>query len=329
LNWKITHRRLFSPVLNDYHHPNGSSDDGIAMPDSPASPSLDHIRKRTVRANGLDFPILEAGSGPLVLCLHGFPDHARSWVYFLDRLAREGYWAVAPALRGYWPGGAAPDGSYRALATGQDVLALIDALGAAQADLIGHDFGARAAYAAASLEAVRVRKLVGLAVPYGKGLTTAFVADGDQQRRSWYMFFFHTRLAETAVQLNDFAFLDRLWREWSPGYVLPPADRSTLHETFGQPGVLTQTLAYYRQLFTPPSDPEVLALEARASGPIGVPSLYLHGEDDGCMSTQLSESMEVAFTKGFGRIVMPGVGHFLHLEQPDAVLSHILRFLKR
>ena len=122
-----------------------------AMPDSPASPALDHIRqrtgrvleagngpggghirKRTVRANGLDFPILEAGSGPLVLCLHGFPDHARSWVHFLDRLAQGGYWAVAPSLRGYWVGGAAPDGSYRALATGQDVLALIEALGAEQ-----------------------------------------------------------------------------------------------------------------------------------------------------------------------------------------------------
>ncbi|WP_315831579.1 alpha/beta hydrolase [Bradyrhizobium prioriisuperbiae] len=292
------------------------------------SPADGHIRRRTVHANGLDFPILEAGNGPLVLCLHGFPDHARSWISFIDRLAREGYRAVAPALRGYWVGGAAPDGSYRASATGQDVLALIEALGADSADLIGHDLGARAAYAAASLDPVRVRKLVGLAVPYGKGLRTALVADGDQQRRSWYMFFFQTRMAEMAVQHNDFAFLDRLWREWSPGYVLPPADRSALNETFGQPGVLTQALAYYRQLFTPPSEPETQALEVRASGPITVPSLYLHGTDDGCMSTQLSEGMEAMFTNGFDRVVMPGVGHFLHLEQPDAVLSHVLRFLK-
>ena len=291
------------------------------------SQATNRIRERTVRANGLDFPILEAGSGRLVLCLHGFPDHAQSWAHFLDRLAQEGYWAVAPALRGYWAGGAAPDGSYRALATGQDVLALIEALGAEQADLIGHDFGARAAYAAASLDATRIRKLVGLAVPYGKGLPTAFVADGDQQRRSWYMFFFHTRLAEAAVQLNDFAFLDRLWREWSPGYVLPPANRSALNATFGQPGVLTQTLAYYRQLFTPPSDAAAQALEVRASGPIAVPSLYLHGTEDGCMSPQLSEGMEAMFKNGLERVVMPGVGHFLHLEQPDAVLSRVLRFL--
>jgi len=169
---------------------------------------------------------------------------------------------------------------------------------------------------------------VGLAVPYGKGLTTAFVADGDQQRRSWYMFFFQTRLAEMAIQLNDFAFLDRLWREWSPGYVPPASDRSALKEAFGQPGILSQALAYYRQLFTPPSLPAAQALEALASRPIAVPTLYLHGAEDGCMSAQLSEGMEAMFTHGLERVVMPGVGHFLHLEQPDAVLDHILRFLK-
>ncbi|MCK1720737.1 alpha/beta hydrolase [Bradyrhizobium sp. 141] len=287
-----------------------------------------NIRRRTVHANGLDFPILEAGHGPLVLCLHGFPDHAQSWIPFLDRLAQEGYWAVAPALRGYWVGGAAPDGSYRASATGRDVLALIELLGAEQAVLVGHDLGARAAYAAASLDAGRVRKLVGLAVPYGKGPASAFVADGDQQRRSWYMFFFQTRLAEMAVQLNDFAFLDRLWREWSPGYVLPAPARSALNETFAQPGVLAQALAYYRQLFTPPSDASAQALEALASGPIAVPSLYLHGADDGCMSARLSEGMEAAFTRGLERVVMPKAGHFLHLEQPEAVFDHVLRFLR-
>src|SRR6267154_2543595 len=116
-----------------------------------------------------------------------------------------------------------------------------------QVRLIGHEFGARAGYAAASLAPTRVRKLVGLAVPHGPQLGTAFVANGDQQRRSWYMFYFQTRLAEAAVPLNDFAFIDRLWREWSPSYILPAAERAALNEMLGQPGVLSQTLAYYRQ----------------------------------------------------------------------------------
>lgn len=68
----------------------------------------------------------------MVLLLHGFPDHAATWTGLLDRLAQEGYWAVAPAQRGYWPGGAAPDGLYRAFSTGGDALALIEALGASR-----------------------------------------------------------------------------------------------------------------------------------------------------------------------------------------------------
>ncbi|WP_315807204.1 MULTISPECIES: alpha/beta hydrolase [unclassified Bradyrhizobium] len=296
--------------------------------DIPAALPLG-VKQRAVRANGLDFPILEVGAGPLVLCMHGLADHARSWTPVLQQLADAGFWAVAPAMRGYWPEGAAPDGSYRAAATGADVIALIAALGRDQADLIGHDLGARAVCAAASLEPARVRRLVGLAVPYGPQLGAAFVANGDQQRRGWYMFYFQTRLAETAVPIDDYAFIDRLCCEWSPGYSLPPAERVALNAMLGAPGVLSQTLSYYRQLFAPsPEDPAARSLEARASRPIEVPGLYLHGAEDGCMSADLSEGKEAVFTKGLRRIVLPKVGHFLHLEQPEEVGRLILDFLK-
>lgn len=292
-----------------------------------AASTSGRIRSRTVQAGGLEVPILEAGSGPLVLCLHGYPDHAANWAGMLDRLAHDGYWAVAPAQRGYWPDGAAPDGSYRASATGQDVLDLIEALGRDRADVIGHDLGARAAYAAANLDAARVGKLVGMAVPYGPQLRTAWLADGDQQRRSWYMFFFQTALAEPAIALNDFALIDRLWREWSPGFELPDAERAALKETLRAPGVVTETLGYYRQLFSAPADQATQALEERASGAVTVPSLYLHGADDNCMSVKLSDGMDVMFKNGFERIVVPRAGHFLHLERPKTVADHILGFL--
>lgn len=287
------------------------------------------VNRRTVAANGLEFPILEAGDGPLVLCLHGFPDQARSWTPLLRRLAGEGYWAVAPTMRGYWPDGAAPDGQYGGSALGRDVLALIAALGRETASLVGHDIGARAAYSAASLDPNRIDMLVGMAVPYGQQVLTAFVADGDQQRRSWYMFYFQTRLAELGVPFDDFAFIDRLWREWSPSYVLPDGERALLKESLAKPGVLTQAFGFYRQLFGPPSeDPAIQALEARANGPINVPSLYLHGAEDGCMAAYLSEGMDALFPKGLERVVLPGVGHFLHLEQPDEVGARVLRFLR-
>src|SRR5206468_1223887 len=139
-------------------------------------------------------------------------------------------------------------------------------------------------------------------------LLPALVTDGDQQRRRWYMCFFQTALAEAAIELDDFAFIDRLWREWSPGYELPDAERAALKETLRAPGVLTEILGYYRQLFTPPADEAAQSLLARALGALTVPSLYLHGADDNCMSVESSDAMDDLFTNGLERIVIPGAG---------------------
>src|SRR5512136_420172 len=102
------------------------------------------FRRGTVRANGVRFATLEAGDGPLVLCLHGFPDHARSFRHQLPVLAAAGYRAVAPFMRGYAPTESPPEGSYHTAALAEDVLALIDALGYSQAYVFGHDWGALA-----------------------------------------------------------------------------------------------------------------------------------------------------------------------------------------
>ena len=110
-----------------------------------------------IRANGVHFAYLDAGQGPLVLCLHGFPDTAWSFVPLLERLAAAGYRAVAPFMRGYPPSGPAPDGDYRVITLGRDALALIEVLGAQRAVLVGHDWGAAATYIAAALAPERVR----------------------------------------------------------------------------------------------------------------------------------------------------------------------------
>lgn len=285
------------------------------------------LQQRTVRANGLDFPILEAGEGPLVICLHGFPDHALSWTRLVEQLSQAGYRAVAPAMRGYWPGGRAPDGSYQSWATGGDAVALIDALGAEKATVIGHDWGASAAYAAANLAPDRIDKLITMAVPYGPQLGTAMMLDGDQQRRSWYMFFFQTPIATMAASANDFALIDRLWAEWSPGYTLPDQDRAALKAMFAQPGVLEETLGYYRQLFGV-SKPEWGDQAAKAAGLISVPTLYLHGRQDGCIGVNLVDGMEAQFTAGLRTVVVENAGHFLHLEQPERFGAEVLSFLK-
>ena len=282
-----------------------------------------------VEGRGLTFHTLEEGVGPLALCLHGFPDTAHSFSALLSALAARGYRAVAPFMRGYAPTSPAPDGCYHGAALGLDAVALIEALGHDDAVVIGHDWGALAAYAAALAAPERVRRIVTLALPYGPQFLTALGTDYDQQRRSWYMFFFQTPFADGAVAHDDFAFIERLWRDWSPGWTLRPDQNAAVKECFRKPGVVEAALAYYRAAFgLPPEDPGLADIQARLMmAPIDVPGLYLHGISDGCVGTGLVEGMAGFFPRGLQVKLVEGAGHFLHLERPDLVHPAIVEFL--
>ncbi len=274
---------------------------------------------------------LEAGVGPLVLCLHGFPDHARSFRHQLPALAAAGFRAVAPYLRGYSPTEIPADGRYQSAVLAQDAVGLIAALGYSTAVIVGHDWGAVAAYGAAVLAPERVSKLVTIAVPHGPAIFDAFATNYDQQRRSWYMFFFQTPLADVAVAHNDFKFLERLWQDWSPGWTWPAAEMEALKATFRVPGVLQAALGYYRCTLNPANqDPALADLQASlGTAPISVPALMVHGARDGCLGVELLTGMEALFTKGLRKLVVPTAGHFVHQEQPDTVNQEITAFLMR
>ena len=288
-------------------------------------------RQGEVHANGLRFATLEAGDGPLVLCLHGFPDHARSFRHQLPALAAAGFRAVAPFMRGYAPTGIPADGRFQSAALAQDTIAIIEALGYRQAAVFGHDWGALAAYGAAILAPARVSRLVTAAVPHGPRLLTAFMTNYDQQRRSWYMFFFQHPLADAAVEHDDFRFIERLWQEWSPGWAYPPEEMASLKTTFRTPGVLAAALGYYRATLNPANqDPALADVQARITdGAVEVPTLYLHGAQDGCIGVELVQGMEVLFPGGLQTVVVAGAGHFLHQEQPESVNQAVLAFLGR
>src|SRR5260370_5224362 len=146
------------------------------------------VRTRTVLANDLEFAILEAGSGPLALCLHGFPDSAQTWRYLLPELAEAGFHAVAPFMRGYSPTGIPADGAYQVAALAADAAALHEVLGGGEdAVLIGHDWGAETAYCAAAHAPQRWRKLVTLAVPPA-ALDAELFGAYEQLKRVFYVF---------------------------------------------------------------------------------------------------------------------------------------------
>jgi pimeloyl-ACP methyl ester carboxylesterase len=298
----------------------GSEDDG----DRRAG-----IEQREVRIGAETIPFLEAGSGPLVLCLHGFPDTPWTFRHQIRALSRAGYHVAAPYMRGYSKGCLA--GPYQPAKWGEDALALSRALGHEQVVVFGHDWGCAAAYAAALAEPHTVRRLVTAAVPYGPGMFTALVANAKQQRRSWYMFFFQTILAESSVPMNDFALIEALWRDWSPSYADPSWDLARVRETLSVPGVLEAALGYYRTAFNPSSkSPALEPLESKIGvEPIAVPSLYLHGAEDGCVGIEVTQDMEALFPAGLRRVVLEHVGHFLQVEAPDRVSTEILDFLQQ
>jgi len=279
------------------------------------------IERARVSANGIDFEVMTCGSGPLALCLHGFPDTAHSWRYLLPELANAGFRAVAPFMRGYAPTSLAPNGAYQTAALATDANALHEALGGdSRAVIIGHDWGAPATYGAAILEPSRWSRVVGMSVPPWNTFGNAFLTNQDQIQRSWYMFFFQHPLSDHIVSSNDMAFIDRLWSQWSPGYD-GSADARRVKESLADPAHLAAALGYYRATLGQGYRDPALA-EAQTAIQTETPSqpvLYLHGETDGCIGVELARDADSRKPDNARVVVVEGAGHFLQLEQPERV----------
>ena len=290
---------------------------------------MTELRSGTVQANGIAFQYLELGAGPLVLCLHGFPDNAHTYTALLPALAAAGFRAVAPFMRGYAPTAPAPDGRYQSVLLGQDAAALIPALGAAKAFIVGHDWGATATYGAAALAPERIGKIVTLAAAHPAAARGDLALSYERLKGTWHAYFFQMPFAEEAVAANDYAFLERWWRDASPEYVPPPEKMESVKSTFRQPGVLTAALSYYRHTFHPANrDPALRALQERVSNaPTPVPTLALHGTKDRPGRLEAFEAMDHLFPAGVEKVILPGTGHFLHLERPEEVARRIVAFL--
>ncbi len=288
------------------------------------------LRARTVTANGLQFGVLEAGSGPLALCLHGFPDSAHTWRYLLPVLAESGFHAVAPFMRGYAPTGIPADGCFQVGALVADAIGLHDALrGDERAVLIGSDWGAEAAYGAAAFAPDRWRRVVTLGVP-PLALDATIFADYEQLKRFFYLFFLKTPFAESVVAAGDMAFLDLLWQDWCPGYGASE-DLRHVKQCLRGADHLAAAIGYYRT--EEPGLSEFGAVGAYAAEEAALaragpqPTLYLHGNRDGCIGVALVEDAERYLSAGSRMDVVDGAGHFLHVEKPAAVNERILAWV--
>jgi pimeloyl-ACP methyl ester carboxylesterase len=272
---------------------------------------------------------LEAGEGPLVLCLHGFPDHAPTFRPLLGTLAAAGFRAVAPFMRGYAPSTVGAT-SYEAAALAGDLIGLAEALaGAEPVRLVGHDWGGVASLHAAAWRPDRVARVVTLAIPHAAAFARALRRDREQLRRFWYGFVFLAQgFAERVVSDDGFSFVDALVADWSPRPPFRPEELEAIKRTLGATGVLSAALGYYRAAFRPDRrDPALAEVAALWADPVGVPTLAIFGAEDGCIAPEVSESQDEHFTGEYRREVIPGAGHWVHREAREVVEPMIVNWL--
>lgn len=286
-----------------------------------------------VSVNGLDIscltsPTISDSSLPLAICVHGFPDSAHTWRMLMPQLEQAGFRVAAPFLRGYAPSAVPADGAYQVAASALDVVGLHEHFGGdSRAVIIGHDWGAPIAYTAASHEPDRWANVVGLAVPPGAAFAAAFLTSTDQLKKSWYMFFFQSGLADLVVPSNDLAFIDMLWDDWSPGYDATE-DLALLKPSLRDPTNLTAALGFYRAaLGDGYIDPALEAVQAKTQDVPKQPTLYLHGKNDGGIGSEVAESARSMVGSNVTIEIIDNTGHFLHLEDPDKINSRIVEFL--
>jgi pimeloyl-ACP methyl ester carboxylesterase len=268
-----------------------------------------------------------------VVLLHGFPDDARTWDAVVDAPELRSVRTVAPYLRGYgetrFRDPATPR-SGQSAALARDAVELLEALGIERCILVGHDWGARAAYNAAVLAPQRIRSVIALSVGYGTNVPSQTLSY-EQIERYWYQWYFATPRGETVLREDRNGFCRSLWQRWSPHWRFDAGEYERTAASFDNPDFVEIVLHSYRQRwdFAPGEpcydDDETLL---RSAPPLGVPVTVLHGTEDGATLLEATEGREAFFPAGYRRIVLEGAGHFVQRERPQAVVDAIVAALR-
>jgi pimeloyl-ACP methyl ester carboxylesterase len=266
-------------------------------------------------------------SGPAqgrpVILLHGWPDDVRTWDGSLSALHGRGWKTIAPYLRGFGATrfrAASTMRSGQLAALGQDVLDLANGFQLDRFAVVGHDWGARAAYIAASLAPERISHCVALSVGYGTNDPRQPLAL-RQARNYWYHWYMAVDRGEHAVRADRRAFTRFLWETWSPTWRFTDAEFERTAASFENPDWADVVLHSYRHRWGfVAGDPAYGALEAKLTPapPIAVDTLVLHGGADQCNDPSTSEGRESLFRGRYQRVVLDGLGHFPQRESHEA-----------
>ena len=267
------------------------------------------------RRDDLIFDVCDAGppEGPVVVLLHGFPQRNDSWNAVIDRLTAQGYRCLAPNQRGYSPG-ARPSRrrDYRMSELVADLGALIDASGAQRVHLVGHDWGAAVAWAAAAEMPERLATVLPISVPHPAAFIKSF-ATSRQGLASWYMFVFQLpRIPEWLLMRRNGTMVAELLRR--SGQTPPAAERDA--QAMSEPGALTAAINWYRAI--PLSNPRANAQK------ISVPTMYVWSDQDTALLPKAAHDTARYVSGEYRFEILPGVSHWIPDEQPDKLADLLL-----
>jgi pimeloyl-ACP methyl ester carboxylesterase len=281
---------------------------------------------RDVSANGVRLHAAEAGEGPLVLLLHGFPQFWWAWRHQLTGLAAAGLRVVAPDLRGYGASDKPPRG-YDLPTAAADAAAIVRALGEQEAVVVGSDWGGLVGWTMAALHPRSVRRLVVVSAAHPRRLR-ASVADARQRRALAYALRFQLpRLPEWRLTRADDDPVADLMRRWTGPSWEQTADFAEAVERYRSASRIPQAaygaMEYYRWAGRSQLRPDGLRFARRMAAPVTAPTLQLHGALDPYVLPSTARGSDRYVAGAYEWRELPGVGHFPHEEAPEEVTAAI------
>lgn len=288
---------------------------------------------RHVAANGARFHIAEAGEGPLVLLLHGFPQFWWTWRRQLTSLADAGYRAVAMDLRGVGGSDRTPRG-YDPANLALDVTGVIRSLGEPDAALVGHDLGGYLAWTAAVMRPKLIRRLAVASMPHPRRWRAAMLGDVRQTVAGSYIWGFQRPwVPERQLVAKNGALVERLIRDWSgpKREQLAEGDAAALanyRRAMCIPSTAHCSVEPYRWMVRSMARPDGIQFNRRMKRPVRVPTLHLHGSLDPVLRTRSAAGSGKYVEAPYRWRLFDGLGHFPHEEDPAAFSGELIDWLR-
>ncbi len=312
------------------------------------------ITTRRVDTNGIAMSVQEAGTGPAVLLCHGWPELGHSWRHQIAALADAGFRAIAPDMRGYGASDAPADiADYTLLHLVGDMVGLLDSLDLDQAVIVGHDWGAPVAWQGALMRPDRFRAVAGLSVPYALRSPRANLAVLREagMHRFYQLYFQEPGVAEAEFEADirdalmrvyfgisgeapmwngliaeSGRLLDALPARDAPPDWMPESDLAVYIAGFQASG-FRGGFNWYRNL-----ERNHALLAPWAGAKVGVPALFVAGEKDPVIAWDAMQRAIAALPetcpRHAGTHIVPGAGHWVQQEAPEAVNDALIGFLR-